>query len=70
MKDILAPLRSRLADLMINLIVTGVILLILAVLIVWTDFVLEVVVGVSVIVVAYVMFYGAYKLWRIKNMLK
>jgi len=70
MKDILAPLRSRLTDLMINLIVVGVVLLLLSILIVWTDFVLELVVGVMVVVVAYVMFYGAYKLWRIKNMLK
>lgn len=39
----------------------------LAVLIIWTDFVLRLVVGIIVIIVAFVFFYGAHKLWLIKK---
>jgi len=45
----------------------GIFLLILGVLIVWTDFMLELVVGLITILVAYVFLYGAYKLHKIKK---
>ncbi|MFH0840399.1 MAG: hypothetical protein V1865_00220 [bacterium] len=70
MKDVLAPLRNRFTDIAINLIIIGIVLLIMAVLVVWTDFVLELLIGIIIIVLAYIMFYGAYKLWKIRNMLK
>ena len=50
-----------------TLIFNGIILLLLGVLIVWTDFVLRLVMGLLVIVVAYVFFYGAYKIWALKK---
>ena len=46
---------------------TGVILLILSVLIVWTDFMLRLVVGLIIICIAYVFFYSAYKFWVFKK---
>lgn len=50
-----------------SLLSTGFILMILSVLIVWTDFMLRLVVGVFVLVVSYIFIYGAYKLWAIKK---
>ena len=46
---------------------TGVVLLMLGVLIVWTDFVLRLVVGLFILVVGYVFIYSAYKLWLLKK---
>lgn len=50
-----------------NLVINGVILLFLGILIVWTDFMLRLVMGVLVIVIAYVFFYIAYKVWALKK---
>ena len=47
---------------------TGVILLILAVLVVWTDFMIRLVFGMIILVIAYGFFYGAYKIYEIKNL--
>jgi len=46
---------------------TGVILLLLSVLIVWTDFMLRLVFGLIVLVVAYVFLYGGYKIYALKK---
>ena len=50
-----------------TLIANGVILLILAVLIVWTDFMLRLIFGLIAIVIAYVFFYAAYKVHSAKK---
>ncbi|MFA4834086.1 MAG: hypothetical protein WC619_04565 [Patescibacteria group bacterium] len=50
-----------------TLAINGVVLLLLGVLIVWTDFMLRLVVGVLAIMVAYVFFYSAYKVWSFKK---
>jgi len=50
-----------------NLVINGVILLFLGILIVWTDFMLRLVMGVLVIVIAYVFFYSAYKIHAFKK---
>jgi hypothetical protein len=50
-----------------NLIINGVVLLLLGILIVWTDFMLRLVMGVLVIVIAYVFFYTAYKVRAFKK---
>lgn len=49
------------------LIGNGLFLLILGVLIVWTDFMLKLLVGLLTITIAYVFFYGAYKLFSLKK---
>ncbi|HTW96967.1 MAG TPA: hypothetical protein VMD74_04910 [Candidatus Methylomirabilis sp.] len=51
------------------LIINGLILLLLAVLIVWTDFMLRLVMGLMAVVVAVAFFYLAYKIWHFKNLL-
>jgi hypothetical protein len=51
------------------LVANGIILLVLAVLIVWTNFMLQLVMGLMAVIVAYVFFYCAYKIWHIKKLL-
>jgi hypothetical protein len=51
------------------LIFNGIVLLILGVLIVWTDFMLRLVMGLVAVVIAYVFMYSAYKLWHFKKTL-
>jgi len=46
---------------------SGIILLMLAILIVWTEFVLRLVVGLFVMIVAYAFLHAAYKAWSIKK---
>jgi uncharacterized membrane protein len=45
----------------------GIFLLVLGVLIVWTDFMLKLVMGLVTIMIAYVFLYGAYKIWSLKK---
>ncbi len=67
MANIFKPLGRKINNMVFSLIVTGFILLILGVLIVWTDFTLRIVVGMITIAVAYVFFYGAWKIWSVKK---
>ena len=50
-----------------TLVGNGIFLLILGVLIVWTDFMLQLVMGLVTILVAYVFFYTAYKVNQLKE---
>ncbi len=47
----------------------GIFLLILGILIVWTDFMLKLVMGLATIMIAYVFIYGAYKAWTLKKLI-
>lgn len=67
MQYFLKKLKKKINGFIITLISTGVILSILAVLIVWTDFVLRLVIGLLVVVIAYTFFYAAYKIWTLKK---
>lgn len=67
MKNFIDQVKRKINGVIWTSIGTGVILLILAVLIVWTDFVLRLIIGLSVIVIAYGFFYGAYKVWSLKK---
>lgn len=51
------------------LVGNGFFLLILGILIVWTDFMLRLLMGLMTIAIAYVLFYGAYKLFTVKKYL-
>ena len=51
------------------LIFNGAILVVLAVLITWNPFFLQLLIGLVVLVVAFSFFYGAYKLHLIKKLL-
>ena len=51
------------------LMANGIILLILGVLIVWTDFMLRLVMGLMAVIIAYVFLYSAYKVLHFKKVL-
>lgn len=67
MKSFIKQIKRKINGVIWSFIGTGVILLILGVLIVWTDFMLRLVIGLSVIIIAYSFFYGAYKIWSLKQ---
>ncbi|MDP3900063.1 MAG: hypothetical protein Q8Q23_03205 [bacterium] len=70
MKNFLHIIDRHFNGLIINLLVAGVLLLIFSVLVVWVDFVLELVVGMALLMVAWILFYAAYKLYYLKKHLK
>ncbi len=67
MKTFLKQTKRKINGVIWTLISTGVILLLLGILIVWYDFVLRLIIGLVVIVVAYVFFYVAYRIWALKK---
>jgi formate/nitrite transporter FocA (FNT family) len=50
-----------------HLFSTGIVLLLLGVLVVWTDIAVKLVVGVIIILVAYILIYLSYKLRHLKK---
>ncbi|MEA3398770.1 MAG: hypothetical protein U9R06_03440 [Patescibacteria group bacterium] len=60
-------INKKINSLIWGLISTGVLLMMLAILIVWTDFLLRLVVGLIVLAVAYTFLYSGYKLWMLKK---
>jgi len=67
MQSFFKTVNCKINGMIIHFIATGVILIIAAVLIVWTDFFLRLVIGLLVIVVAYMFFYLAYKTYWLKK---
>ena len=59
-------INKKINHLIWSLVSTGIILVLLAILIVWTDFVLRLVIGLFILVVAYTFLYGGYKLYAIR----
>jgi hypothetical protein len=69
MEKISSLLDKKVKHLIWVLVGNGIFLLILGVLIVWTDFMLKLVMGLVVIMIAYVFLYGAYKVWSLKKII-
>ena len=67
MQNLFQHIKASINGAIIHLVASGLVLIMAAVLIVWTDFFLRLVIGLLVIAVAYVFFYLAYKIWRIKR---
>lgn len=67
MQNLIKKIRVKINWAIISLISTGLILVFFGILIVWTDFVLRLVLGLFIMVVAYAFFHLAYKIWWIKN---
>ncbi len=67
MQNPLGIVHKKLTDVMWNFIVSGIIMVILAALIVWTPAILQLLVGLFVLLVAYCFFYAAYKIHSIRN---
>ena len=68
MVKILEPIKNKLHELLRFLIITGILLTILAVLIAWSDRLFRLLVALFILIIAYSLFYGAYKLWGIKKL--
>jgi len=67
MGDLFSPIKKKVNNIIVNLSISGILLLVLGVLIVWTDFVLRLVVGIVVIIISYMFFYAAHRLYAIKQ---
>jgi len=67
MKKVNNIIDKKINHLILVLIGNGVLLLFLGVLIVWTDFMLRLVVGLATLLIAYVFLYAAYKLFGVKK---
>lgn len=67
MKNLIKKIKTKINWTIANLAAMGLILVFLAILIVWSDFVLRLVLGLFVLVTAYAFFHLAYKIWWIKK---
>lgn len=67
MINLFKEINKKINGIIWSLVSTGVILIFLAILIVWTDFMLRLVFGLLVLVIAWVFLYGGYKIWSLKK---
>jgi hypothetical protein len=67
MENLFRVINSKLNGVIWSLVSTGIILVLLAILIVWTDFMLRLTFGLFVLVLAYAFLYGGYKVWTFKR---
>jgi len=70
MQNLFKQINRKINGAIVHFAVSGAILVLAAVLIVWTDFFLRLVIGLLVIVVAYTFFYLAYKTWWLKKQIE
>lgn len=70
MENLFREINKKIDGLIWSLFSTGIILMMLAVLIVWTNFMLKLVMGMFVLVVAYTFIYAGYKVWSLKQEIK
>ncbi|MFW5888351.1 MAG: hypothetical protein ACOCVY_01400 [Patescibacteria group bacterium] len=63
-------IREKINGIIWALIGNGLFLLLLAVLAVWSALFLRLIIGLFIIIVAFMFFYGAYKIYRIKKELE
>ena len=69
MANLIDLARHKLSELQRVFIINGVIMVILAVLIAWTDVVLRLLVGLVILLVAYSLFYVAYKVHAVRKLI-
>lgn len=67
MKDFFQAIKHKVNGMIWTMGSTGIILLILGILIVWTDFMLRLTLGLFVLVIGYTFLYLTYKLWHVKK---
>lgn len=63
----LKSVNNKINGLFWSLLFTGIILLLLSILIVWTDLILRLMLGFFVLIIAYIFLYGAFKVWELKK---
>lgn len=67
MVNFLKQINKKINAVVISFVVSGFTLVLLAVLIVWTDLMIRLVLGMAVLLVAYMFFYWGYKIWMFKK---
>ena len=67
MKKLIEKIQKKINSVIWSFVISGVVLLMLAVLVVWSQFLLQLAVGLFIVVIAYMFFYAAYKLWSLKR---
>lgn len=70
MNAFLKQIKRKINGVIWTLLSTGAVLLLLAILIAWTEFMVRLVIGLFVLIIAYVFFYLGYKLWLLKKALE
>ena len=70
MVNLFKSIHKKINGIIWSLLSTGIVLLMLSVLIVWTDFMLRLVVGLFILVIAYVFLYSGYKLYILQKDIK
>ncbi|MFA5247827.1 MAG: hypothetical protein WC415_01085 [Patescibacteria group bacterium] len=69
MEKIFSVLDKKINHFIWVLVGNGIVILMLGILIVWTDFMLRLIIGLVAIMVAYMFFYGAYKVRQFRKLL-
>lgn len=67
MVNLFREINKKINSVIWSFVSTGIILILLAILIVWTDFMLRLTIGLLVLVMAYAFIYAGYRLWNVKN---
>lgn len=67
MQKLIKLIQKKVNGMILSLIVAGVIMLMLAVLIVWSQFILQLAIGLFIVIIAYMFFFAAYKIWSLKK---
>ena len=67
MKKLIEKIQKKVNSVIWSLAISGAVLLMLAVLVVWSQFLLQLAIGLFIVVIAYMFFYAAYKLWSLKR---
>jgi hypothetical protein len=67
MENLFKKINHKINSLIWSLFSSGILLLLMAILIVWTDFLLRIICSLITLIVAYIFLVSAYKLWHLKN---
>jgi hypothetical protein len=67
MQKLFRTINQKINSVIISLAATGLILIILAILIAWTDLILRLIVALFVLLTAYTFIFAAYKLWATRR---
>lgn len=67
MQKLFQNINKKINGIIWSFIGTGIILIMLAIMIAWTDFLLRLIVALFILLVAYTFIYAGYKLWATKS---
>ncbi|MBU0636659.1 MAG: hypothetical protein ABH818_00970 [Patescibacteria group bacterium] len=67
MQNLLRKINKKINGLIFTFITSGIVLLMLGILVICTNFVLRLIVGLLILVISYSLFYGGFKIWSIRK---